>query len=87
MLKTSEGLRKQAQYDDCTDIVLDDSESDGESALREVKERERPKAARRGPGNTSVQHFRNPIATVDKSGQKRWEFRCRFCTWYVNYAT
>jgi hypothetical protein len=61
------------------------NESDGKNALREVEEREEPKAARRGPGNASMQHFYDPAAIVDRSGQKCWEFRCRFCTWYVKF--
>ncbi|KAF8806991.1 hypothetical protein BYT27DRAFT_6615777 [Phlegmacium glaucopus] len=55
-------------------------ESDGKNALRDVEARDKVKAARRGPGNASMQHFHEPTATVERSGQKRWEFRCRFCT-------
>ncbi len=61
------------------------AESDGKNALREVEEREGPKAARRGPGNASMLHFYDPTAIVDRSGQMRWEFRCRFCTWYIQF--
>lgn len=60
-------------------------ESDGKTALREVEVKEEPKAARRGPGNASMQSFYEPTAVVDRTGQKRWEFRCRFCTWYVRF--
>lgn len=63
------------------------SESDGKGALRDVEVREEPKAARRGPGNASMQHFHEPTAAVDKSGQKRWVFQCQFCTWYVPQNT
>jgi hypothetical protein len=81
MPKTSMGQQKQARNGDDMNMDSDVGESDGESALREVEARDKPKGARRGPGNASMQHFHEPAATVDKSGQKRWEFRCRFCTW------
>jgi hypothetical protein len=58
-------------------------ESDGKIALRQVEAREESRAARRRPGNASMQHFYDPTAIVDRSGQKRWKFRCRLCTWYV----
>jgi hypothetical protein len=63
--------------------ILAMNDSDGKSALRGVEAKEEPRAARRGPGNASMQHFYDPTAIVDRSGQKRWEFRCRFCAWYV----
>jgi len=73
------------ETDNDSDAGIDSGdESDGKSALRNVEAREEPRAARRGPGNASMQHFHDPIATVDRSGQKRWEFRCRFCVWYVS---
>jgi hypothetical protein len=59
------------------------TESDGKTALKEVEEREQPKAARRGPGNASMQHFHEPVPITDRSGQKRWEFKCKFCPWCV----
>jgi len=74
--------RKIIEDGDQMDIDSGD-ESDGKSALRNVETREEPKAARRGPGNESLKHFHDPVPTVDKSGVKRWEFRCRFCSWYV----
>ena len=55
-------------------------ESDGKSALRNVEAREQPKAARRGPPNASMLHFRDPVPIVDRGGEKRWEFRCKYCT-------
>ena len=58
-------------------------ESDGRNALRVVEAREEPRVARRGPGNASMQHFHDPTATVDRLGQKRWEFQCCFCALYV----
>ena len=55
-------------------------ESDGQSAIRSVEEKEKGKGARRGPGNASMQHFKDPVPVQDKSGQKRWEFRCQYCS-------
>jgi hypothetical protein len=76
--------RQQEAIDDDTDTDIDSGdESDGQSALRGVETKEKPKAARRGPGNASMRHFYDPTATVDRSGQKRWEFRCRFCVRYA----
>jgi hypothetical protein len=76
----------QVDSDDQMDIDSGD-ESDGNNALREVEAREELKAKWQGPGNTSMQHFHELTATVDKSGQKRWEFRCRFCSWYVKFRS
>jgi hypothetical protein len=80
-------IPKDASSDDSHEAHMDiDSgdESDGRNALRGVETREEPRAARRGPGNASMQHFHEPTAIVDsRSGQKRWEFRCRFCAWCV----
>jgi hypothetical protein len=59
-------------------------ESDGTSALKRVKDQEDAAGSRRGPANSSMKHFHEPIPTVEqKSGVKRWEFRCRYCTWCV----
>jgi hypothetical protein len=57
------------------------NESDGKSALRDVEAQERAQGARRGPRNASMQHFHDPTPTVDGSGAKRWEFRCKYCRW------
>jgi len=76
----------QERIDDSEHMDIDSGdESDGKSALRQVEAREEPKAAWRGPGNASMQHFHDPTATVDRSGQKHWEFQCWFCTWYVKF--
>ena len=61
------------------------TESDGKGALREVEAREEPKAARRGPGNESLKHYCDPTPVLDRSKQKRWEFRCRTCPSYVQF--
>ena len=82
--KTSSAAIEVLSDDMRVDIDSGD-ESDGETALRQVEAREEPRAARRGPGNASMQHFHDPTAIVDRSGQKRWEFRCRLCTWYVKF--
>jgi len=75
---------RQEELDDNMHVDIDSGdESDGRSALRGVEAREEPRAARRGPGNASMQHFHDPVAIVDRSRQKHWEFRCRFCAWYV----
>ena len=75
----------EVSSDDMRVDIDSGDESDGETALRQVEAREEPRAARRGPGNASMQHFHDPTAIVDRSGQKRWEFWCRLCTWYVKF--
>jgi len=81
---TRSTLGQWEEHDDNarTDIDSGD-ESDGRSALRGVDAREGLRAARRGPGNASMQHFHVPMPIVDRLGKKCWEFRCRFCAWYV----
>lgn len=75
---------RQEEHDNDAHVGIDSGdESDGRSALREVEAGEEPRAARRGPGNASMRHFHDPTALVDRTGRKRWEFRCRFCAWYV----
>lgn len=60
-------------------------ESDGETALREVRAAEaQTQQARRGPGNASMQHFHDPVPVVDRQGAMRWEFKCRYCPKYVH---
>ncbi|KAJ7572408.1 hypothetical protein C8J56DRAFT_709855, partial [Mycena floridula] len=54
--------------------------SDGLSALRAVEEREKPKAARHGPSNNSMQHWHTPKPIRDSAGNLRWEFRCKYCS-------
>jgi len=76
------------QTSTATNMVLEaeDSgdESDGTSALKRVKDQEDTAGSRRGPTNSSMKHFHEPIPTVEqKSGAKRWEFQCRYCTWCV----
>jgi hypothetical protein len=66
-----------------TDNPDSGSESDGESALRDTAAHEQAQGARRGPENASMQHFHDPTPVLGKSGDKRWEFRCKYCTWYV----
>ena len=61
--------------------VDSDEESDGNSALRSVEVHESGQGARRGPSNTSLQHFHDPTPVVDKGGANHWEFQCRFCAW------
>lgn len=73
---------ERCQLDDDDKMDIDSGEeSDGKSALRHVEARDKPRAARRGPGNASIQHFHEPTPVVDRLGHKRWEFRCRFCPW------
>jgi hypothetical protein len=65
---------------DPEDLDLDlGEESDGHTALRDTEAREQAQGARRGPGNASVQHYRTPSPIVDRSGGKRWEFKCKYC--------
>jgi hypothetical protein len=60
-----------------------DEESDGEGALKKVKESESaPKRARRGPPNKSMVHFEDPVA-ISENGKKRWMFKCKYCKGYV----
>jgi hypothetical protein len=82
-LSAASGTPTEVLSDDMHVDIDSGDESDGETALRQVEAREEPRAALRGPGNASMQHFHDPTAIVDRSGQKRWEFRCRLCTWYV----
>ena len=73
---------ERCQLDDDDKMDIDSGEeSDGKSALRHVEARDKPRAARRGPGNASIQQFHEPTPVVDRLGHKRWEFRCRFCPW------
>ncbi|RXW12861.1 hypothetical protein EST38_g12992, partial [Candolleomyces aberdarensis] len=63
-------------------IVFDSGEeSDGETALKRAQEdAAKPQAARRGPANQSMQHFRTPVAVKDpKSKALQWEFGCKHC--------
>ena len=77
--------QRQGKHNDDARIDIDSGdESDGRSALRGAEAGEEPIAARHGTGNSSMQHFHDPTVLVDRTGQKRWEFRCRFCAWYVN---
>jgi hypothetical protein len=59
-------------------------ESDGRNAVREVEAKEELRVAHCDPGNASMQHFHKPMAIMDRSGQRHWEFQCHFCGWYVN---
>lgn len=56
-------------------------ESDGQSALREIEVRDQGLGARRGPQNSSLQHFYDPVPVVDKNRSSRWEFKCKYCRW------
>ena len=61
------------------------SESDGQSALRQVEEREAAnKGGKRGPENKSLQHWKDPVPTVDVKQGLRWMFRCRYCQAYAS---
>lgn len=55
-------------------------ESDGQSALRQVEEKNKLKGARRGPGNASMKHFKPPVPVMQDKNM-RWEFRCLHCPW------
>ncbi|KAF4609484.1 hypothetical protein D9613_012328 [Agrocybe pediades] len=62
--------------------VLDSGdESDGLTALKKVEQAAaKTQAARRGPANTSMQHFLDPVPVIDShTGAKRWEFACKYC--------
>jgi hypothetical protein len=50
-------------------------ESDGQSALRDVEEKEQSQGARRGPANSSMQYFHDPVPVRDNRGAMHWEFK------------
>ncbi|KAK7468539.1 hypothetical protein VKT23_003044 [Stygiomarasmius scandens] len=78
--KANTKKKSRATQSDPEDIDSGD-ESDGRSALRGVEtqeEAEKSKGARTGPQNTSMQHFRDPIAVKDNNKQ-RWQFNCKYC--------
>ncbi|KAF8150422.1 hypothetical protein BJ912DRAFT_938213 [Pholiota molesta] len=61
-------------------IVIDSGdESNGLTAMRDIKEQEDSQGLRRGPANQSLQHFYDPLAVVMKDGSKQWQFNCRHC--------
>ncbi|KAF8224535.1 hypothetical protein L208DRAFT_1016401, partial [Tricholoma matsutake] len=43
-------------------------ESDGQSALRDVEEKEQSQGVYRGPANSSMQYFHDPIPVCDNHG-------------------
>ncbi|KAG6839503.1 hypothetical protein C0991_002005 [Blastosporella zonata] len=55
------------------------TESDGESALCDLKSKEASQGARRGPANESMAYFHEPVQILDASGKTRWEFKYRHC--------
>ena len=63
------------------EVIESGDDSDGLSALRKVEAADaKTQAARRGPSNTSMQHFHDPVPVLDqRTGAKRWEFTCKFC--------
>jgi hypothetical protein len=73
--------RKTGTAIDPLDVETD--ESDGESALRALEAQEQSQGARRGPANGSLQHFHDPVPVLSKDRSLRWEFKCKYCPWYV----
>ncbi|EIW82967.1 hypothetical protein CONPUDRAFT_71621 [Coniophora puteana RWD-64-598 SS2] len=73
--------KRRRQDAEVVEVVEGDSEqSDGNSALRAMKEREakaRPEGSR-GPVNKSLEFWHGPKA-VRANGEKRWEFTCKLC--------
>jgi hypothetical protein len=65
---------------DPLDVKTD--ESDGESALRALEAQEQSQGARRGPAN-GRQHFHDPVPVLSKDCSLRWEFKCKYCPWYI----
>ncbi|KAF4612503.1 hypothetical protein D9613_012755 [Agrocybe pediades] len=63
------------------EILDSGDESDGLTALKKVEQAAaKTQAARRGPANTSMQHFLDPVPVIDShTGAKRWEFACKYC--------
>ncbi|KAF8261018.1 hypothetical protein EI94DRAFT_1892509, partial [Lactarius quietus] len=51
--------------------------SDGATALRNVQALEQRK--KRGPKNSSLNHWSEPKATVDCRSKSRWLFKCQYC--------
>lgn len=71
-------------------IDIDDfdsaEESDGQSALRAVQEKEhaRDYSGRRGPIGQTRKHWHDPTPAVEPGKEpNRWKFQCRYCKAYV----
>jgi hypothetical protein len=67
---------------DETDVVSTESESDGEGALRKVREEGVLKAGsiRRGPKSNTLSHWHEPVKIAEPGkSQKRWKFVCKYC--------
>ena len=73
--------RKTGTAIDPMDVETD--ESDGESALRALEAQEQSQGAHRGPANGSLQHFHDPVPVLSKDHSLQWEFKCKYCPWYV----
>jgi len=73
--------RKGSSVTQPLEIIDSGDDSDGLSALRGVEAADaKTQSARRGPSNTSMQHYHDPVPVLDqRTGAKRWEFACRSC--------
>ena len=59
--------------------VSEEDKSDGDGALRNVKEIQSELFnSRRGPKSDTLTHWKTPIATREPGGI-RWEFQCKYC--------
>ena len=61
-------------------------ESDGESALKKVRELAARKSSsiRRGPKSDTRSHWHEPVKITEPGKKpKRWQFKCKYCAVYV----
>ena len=54
-----------------------EEESDGATALQNVQAMEQQK--KHGPKNSTLNHWSEPKATVDRRSKPRWLFKCQYC--------
>ena len=55
----------------------EEEESDGATALRKVQAQEERKKC--GPKNSTLNHWGEPRATVDRGSKPQWLFKCQYC--------
>jgi hypothetical protein len=66
--------------------ISTENESDGESALRKVKEQAAhgSEPVRRRPKSNTRKHWHEPVKVVEPGKKpKRWQFKCKYCTVYI----
>ncbi|KAL1939855.1 hypothetical protein VTO73DRAFT_9555 [Trametes versicolor] len=70
---------KQASSSGNEQAVSSGEESDGKTALRQVEAQDAAASRKRGPTNTSLQHWHAPVPVRDRNLGNRWQFKCRYC--------